>query len=198
MLSDTVFGICRICGNFPRFVKTLEQCCPVVTPAALKESSIDPFGLLPIKSSPSVQGLMYHCEFLSQPIQLGALYVAIHMRFDFSLICSAGVNTLALWPTKIHSEYCTNPIWLSAAISSPALFNVTLYVSSLHTASLHSLRETSESLFYKSQTVQCLNECISDSKKTLADETIAAVLLLLFVVVSTPMHISHFPEKSET
>ena len=96
-----------------------------------------------------------------------------------------GVNTLALFPTKIHSQYCTNPTWLSAAIANPALFNVTLYVSSLHVAGLHSERETPESMYYKGKTVECLNQCLKDSKEAVSDETIAAVLLLLLVVVST-------------
>jgi hypothetical protein len=93
------------------------------------------------------------------------------------------VNTLAVFPTEIHSNYCTNPTWLTAAIANAALFNVTLYVSSLHVAGLKQQRESPETLFYKSQTVQCLNECLKDDKQALSDETIAAVLCLLFVVV---------------
>jgi hypothetical protein len=47
-----------------------------------------------------------------------------------------------------------------------------------------SAHETADSLYYKAQTVKCLNECLQDRKKAVSDETIAAVLCLLFVVVS--------------
>lgn len=63
MLSDALFGICRICGNFPSWTTSLEQCCPVVSPKALLESKVDPFGVLPMKSSPRVNSLMYHCKY---------------------------------------------------------------------------------------------------------------------------------------
>jgi len=89
-----------------------------------------------------------------------------------------------MFPTTIHSNYCTNPTWLTSAIANAALFNVTLYVSSLHMAGLKSLRESPETLYYKAQTIQCLNECLKNDKQALSDETIAAVLCLLFVVVS--------------
>lgn len=91
---------------------------------------------------------------------------------------------MAVFPTSIHSNYCTNPTWLTAAISNAALFNVTLYASSLHLAGLMSKRESTESLYYKASTIRCLNECLKDETQSLSDETIAAVLCLLFVVVS--------------
>jgi hypothetical protein len=95
-----------------------------------------------------------------------------------------GVNTLALFPTRIHSQYCTNPRWLATAIASPVLFNVTLFVSAVHDAGLHGLRESHESLYYKAQTIRAVNEALYDPKKAVADETLAAVLLLTHVVVS--------------
>jgi hypothetical protein len=65
MLSDALFGICRICGNFPSWTTDIAQCCPVVSPKVLLESRVDPFGVLPMKSSPSVNSLMYHCQYHS-------------------------------------------------------------------------------------------------------------------------------------
>ena len=63
MLSDALFGICRVCGNFPAWTTSIEQCCPIVSPEVLLRSRVDPFAVLPTKSSPSVDSLMYHCEF---------------------------------------------------------------------------------------------------------------------------------------
>lgn len=62
MLSDALFGICRICGNFPSWTTSIEQCCPVVSPTVLRDSRVDPFGVLPIKSSLNVNSLMHHCQ----------------------------------------------------------------------------------------------------------------------------------------
>lgn len=68
---------------------------------------------------------------------------------------------------------------------------MTLYVSSLHQAALNSLQETQESVYYKGQTVNCLNDCLKDNQKAVSDETIAAVMLLMFAVVSITFTLSH-------
>jgi hypothetical protein len=95
-----------------------------------------------------------------------------------------GVNTLALFPTKIHSQYCTNPTWLSSAIANPALFNTTLYVCSVHIDALKGRRQSAESLSYKCKTIKVLNEMLRDTSKATSDETISAVLLLGNILVS--------------
>lgn len=64
------------------------------------------------------------------------------------------------------------------------LFNATLYVSSAHLNSLHGCRESSESLYYKLETIRVLNEALTDPELAIADETIAAVLLLGNIIVS--------------
>lgn len=99
-----------------------------------------------------------------------------------------GTTTLALFPTQIHSQYCTNPTWLSAAIANPTLFNTTLYVASVHDAGLHGCRDTVESLFYKAQTIQVLNEALRNPAQAVSDETLSAVLLLTHIVVSDSVH----------
>jgi hypothetical protein len=86
---------------------------------------------------------------------------------------------------KIHSQYCTNPIWLSAAIANPSLFNITLFACSIHEAGLRGQKESSESIFYKTETIRNLNGCLDDPDLALADETLASVLLLTHIVVCT-------------
>ncbi|KAH6709272.1 hypothetical protein BKA61DRAFT_116775 [Leptodontidium sp. MPI-SDFR-AT-0119] len=124
----------------------------------------DPFSVLPAKSTPRVHALMHHWT-----------------------------TTLALFPTQIHSQYCTNPTWLSAAIANPTLFNTTLYVASVHDAGLHGCRDTVESLFYKAQTIQVLNEALRNPAQAVSDETLSAVLLLTHIV-----SIIGEPEEVET
>ena len=63
-------------------------------------------------------------------------------------------------------------------MANPALFNATLFVSSVHFDGLHGCRESSESLYYKLETIRVLNEALKDPELVVADETIAAVLLL--------------------
>ncbi len=87
---------------------------------------------------------------------------------------------------QIHSQYCTNPIWISAAIASPSLFNLTLFTCAVHEAGLRGKKESSESIYYKVETIRILNECLDDPQLALADETLAAVLLLTHIVVSSP------------
>jgi hypothetical protein len=94
-----------------------------------------------------------------------------------------GVKTLALWDTSIKSQYCTNPTWLSTSIPHPALFNATLFVSSVHVKGLHGHVESSESLYYKAETIRCLNTALQDPTWAVADETIAAVMLLTSTIV---------------
>ena len=84
----------------------------------------------------------------------------------------------------IHSQYCTNKCWLTTAMANPALFNATLFVSSVHLDGLHDRRRSYESLHYKLETIQALNEVLKDPVLALADETIAAVLLLGNIIVS--------------
>ncbi|KAG0651154.1 hypothetical protein D0Z07_2595 [Hyphodiscus hymeniophilus] len=110
---------------------------------------IDPFGVLPTKQSPRVHALIYHW-----------------------------VNTLSLFPTMIHSQYCTNKCWLSTAMANPPLFNATLYVASAHLNGLYGQRQSSESMYYKLETIKVLNDALMDPALKTADETIAAVLLL--------------------
>jgi Fungal specific transcription factor domain len=85
--------------------------------------------------------------------------------------------------TQINSQYCTNPIWLSAAIASTCLFNITLFACSIHDAALRGKKESPESIFYKTETIRNLNECLGDPDLAVADETLAAVLLLTHIVV---------------
>jgi len=89
--------------------------------------------------------------------------------------------------TKIHSQYCTNPIWISAAIANPSLFNLTLFACAIHEAALRGNRESPESIYYKTETIRILNDCLDDPELALADETLAAVLLLTHIVVSSTM-----------
>lgn len=84
----------------------------------------------------------------------------------------------------IHSQYCTNKCWLTTAMTNPALFNATLFVSAVHLDGLHGCRESSESLYYKLETIRVLNDALEDPKLAVADETIAAVLLLGNIIVS--------------
>ncbi|KAH9221550.1 hypothetical protein DL95DRAFT_455379 [Leptodontidium sp. 2 PMI_412] len=132
--------------------------------AVLMAGRVDPFSVLPAKSTPRVHALMHHWT-----------------------------TTLALFPTQIHSQYCTNPTWLSAAIANPTLFNTTLYVASVHDAGLHGCRDTVESLFYKAQTIQVLNEALRNPAQAVSDETLSAVLLLTHIV-----SIIGEPEEVET
>jgi hypothetical protein len=106
------------------------------------------------------------------------------------LTCHQGTNTLALFPTKIQSEYCTNPAWLRQAIDNEALFYVTLYVSSIHIDGLHGRKESSESLYYKNETIRVLSGMMRDPKLATADETISAVLLLGNVLVQLSLPLS--------
>jgi hypothetical protein len=68
-------------------------------------------------------------------------------------------------------------------MANPALFNATLFVSSVHLDGLHGHRESSESLYYKLETIRVLNEAIEDPNLAVADETIAAVLLMGSIIV---------------
>ncbi|PMD40017.1 hypothetical protein L207DRAFT_35816 [Hyaloscypha variabilis F] len=117
------------------------------------DGKIDPFSVLPEASSPRVHFLIHHWT-----------------------------STLAFVPTKIHSQYCTNPIWISAAIANPSLFNLTLFTCAVHEAGLRGKKESSESIYYKAETIRNLNECLDDPQLALADETLAAVLLLTHIV----------------
>ncbi|PVH88308.1 hypothetical protein DL98DRAFT_648457 [Cadophora sp. DSE1049] len=164
MLLDAVFGICRICGNLPNLSPNARDCNPVMSDAVLMAGRIDPFQVLPAKSTPRVHELMHHWN-----------------------------TTLALFPTQIHSQYCTNPLWLSAAIANPTLFNTTLYVAAIHDAGLHGCKDTVESLFYKAQTIRVLNEALRDPAQAVNDETLSAVLLLTHIV-----SIIGEPEEVET
>ena len=69
-------------------------------------------------------------------------------------------------------------------MANPALFNATLFVSSVHLGGLHGCRESSESLYYRLETIRVLNEALEDPELAIADETIAAVLLLGNIIVS--------------
>lgn len=164
MLLDAVFGICRICGNLPNLSAETRDCSPVMSDAVLMAGRIDPFQVLPAKSTPRVHALMHHWN-----------------------------TTLALFPTQIHSQYCTNPLWLSAAIANPTLFSTTLYVAAIHDAGLHGYKDTVESLFYKAQTIQVLNEALRNPAQAITDETLSAVLLLTHIV-----SIIGEPEEVET
>lgn len=73
---------------------------------------------------------------------------------------------------------------MSQAVNNETFFNVTLYVSSIHDAGLRGQRGTSESLYYKSQTIKLLNKALRDPEEAVSDETLAAVLLLTHIVVS--------------
>ena len=68
-------------------------------------------------------------------------------------------------------------------MANPPLFNATLFVSSAHLNGLYGRRESSESMFYKLETIKVLNEALKDPKLAVADETIAAVLLLGNIIV---------------
>lgn len=171
MLLDAVFGICRICGNLPKLSPYTKECNPVVSDALLMAGKIDPFQVLPAESTPRVHALMHHCTSCA-------------MKHLLLLISSLGNTTLALFPTRIHSQYCTNPLWLSAAIANPTLFNTTLYVAAVHDAGLRGCRDTVESLFYKAQTIRVLNEALRNPAQAVNDETLSAVLLLTHIVVS--------------
>lgn len=164
MLLDAVFGICRICGNLPNLSPYTRDCNPVMSDTVLMAGRIDPFQVLPAESTPRVHALMHHWN-----------------------------TTLALFPTQIHSQYCTNPLWLSAAIANPTLFNTTLYVAAIHDAGLHGCRDTVESLFYKAQTIRVLNEALRNPAQAVSDETLSAVLLLTHIV-----SIIGKPEEVET
>jgi hypothetical protein len=98
---------------------------------------------------------------------------------------------MALFPTKIHTEYCTNPAWLQVAIQNQALFYVTIYVSSVHLDGLQGHRESDESLFYKHETIRVLNNMLKDPQLSIADETISAVLLLANILVCFPASLNH-------
>jgi hypothetical protein len=69
-------------------------------------------------------------------------------------------------------------------MANPPLFNATLFVSSVHLNGLHGRRENSESLYYKLETIRVLNEALRNPELAVADETIAAVLLLGNIIVS--------------
>ncbi|KAE8447474.1 hypothetical protein EG329_010747 [Mollisiaceae sp. DMI_Dod_QoI] len=152
-MLDGILSVCRICGNQPSLQKDISDCSPALSDSKLMTGSVDPFSVLPAKSSPRVHALTYHWS-----------------------------NTLALFPTKINSQYCTNPIWLSQAVNNETFFNATLYVSSVHDAGLRGKRGTSESLYYKAQTIRLLNKSLRNPKEAISDETLAAVLLLTHVV----------------
>jgi hypothetical protein len=64
MMLDSVFGVCRICGNMPSLTILPSTCLPVVPETVLMSGRIDPFGVLPSKQSPRVHALIYHCKFL--------------------------------------------------------------------------------------------------------------------------------------
>ncbi|KUJ22606.1 uncharacterized protein LY89DRAFT_305626 [Mollisia scopiformis] len=71
---------------------------------------------------------------------------------------------------------------MAQAVNNETFFNATLYVSSVHDAGLRGKRGTSESLYYKAQTIKLLNKSLRDSEAAVSDETLAAVLLLTHVV----------------
>ncbi|CZR50916.1 uncharacterized protein PAC_00790 [Phialocephala subalpina] len=153
MMLDAILQICRICGNQPRPGKDISECSPILSDASLMSGKVDPFSILPAESSPRVHALMHHWT-----------------------------NTLALFPTKLHTQYCTNPSWMSQAINNETFFNATLYVSSVHDAGLRGQRETSEALYYKAQTIRRLNKSLRNTKEAVSDSSLAAVLLLTHIV----------------
>ncbi len=126
-------------------------------------------------------------EYTSCTCTDASLQGAISLLINIQALTSTGITTLALFPTQISSQYCINPIWLSAAIVSPSLFNATLYVTSVHDAGLHGQRETAESLFYKAETIRELNEALRDPVEAMRDETLCAVFLLTHVIVCAPL-----------
>jgi hypothetical protein len=120
---------------------------------------------------------------VSKPLYFPRSHCVITDETSRKLTLFQGINTLALFPTSIHTEYCTNPTWLSTAISNPALFNVTLYICSVHIDGLRGMRESAESLSYKAKAIQGINETLKQPSKATSDETISAVLLLGNILV---------------
>lgn len=163
IMLDAIFGICRICGNLPSLDYPITSCVPVVSPSQLMRSQIDPFNILPAESSQQVVQLVHHW-----------------------------INTLALFPTRIHTQYCTNPNWLSTAIANSALFHVTLYICSVHLDGIRGKRQSAESLFYKTKAIRVLNEILRDPTKATSDETISAVMLLgnVLSIIGEPEEVS--------
>ena len=88
-------------------------------------------------------------------------------------------------------------MWLSAAIANTSLFNITLFACSIHGAGLRGTKESAESIFYKTETIRNLNECLDNPDLALADETLATVLLLTHIVVCSSQgqrsHTSEYP-----
>ncbi|KAG9236485.1 hypothetical protein BJ875DRAFT_456311 [Amylocarpus encephaloides] len=158
LLLDAILGVCRICGNRPSPLIPITSCNPALPPALLALGKINPFGILPMESTPKVQELILHFT-----------------------------NTIASTATNIHSQGFTDPHWLTAAIVHPALFHVTLYVCSMHLDALNGRRESNETLWYKTETMRLLTSALEQEGEEgpIKDETIAAVVLLAHVLAVT-------------
>ncbi|KAH8657613.1 hypothetical protein BGZ60DRAFT_531765 [Tricladium varicosporioides] len=147
---------CKPCGNLPLASGPINNRQTLLSDEQLLSGKVDPFASTPIPSSPQVQALMFYW-----------------------------VNTFSYFPTSIHSEYCTNPYWLSTAMTNPALFSITLYVSSLHMCGLQRRKESYENLYYKMQTTRYLNEVIRNPETAITDETISTVMFVALVISVT-------------
>jgi hypothetical protein len=159
------------------------------------DGRIDPFSALPLESSPRVRFLMHHCnthQLLSVFQKLTAYRGEYTCPRPYKGNPHQPLSIPTLTSAKIHSQYCTNPIWLSAAIANPPLFSITLFSCAIHEAGLRGQRESPESIFYKAETVRFLNECLNDPALALADETLAAVLLLTHIVVCSAFQRMYF------
>ncbi|KAH6671425.1 hypothetical protein B0J14DRAFT_95268 [Halenospora varia] len=149
-------GDCGLCDNLPQASDPTDNHQTILSDEQLLSGKVDPFASTPIPSSPQVQALMYYW-----------------------------VNTFSYFPTSIHSEYCTNTYWLSTAMTNPALFSITLYVSSLHMCGLQRRKESYENLYYKVQTTRLLNEVIRNPETAVSDETISTIMFVALVISVT-------------
>ena len=109
----------------------------------------------------------------------------ILLHISDHLLTFEGTNIMSMWETSSCTHYCTNADWLARAIPNPALFHVTIYISAIHSDGLQGLRGTSESLSYKAEAMRAIMESLKDPQRAVADETIAAILLLTNTSVCT-------------
>ncbi|KAH8602800.1 hypothetical protein B0O99DRAFT_10273 [Bisporella sp. PMI_857] len=149
MLLDSVSIACRICGNLPALGQSPEQAAAVISTTILKEGQSDTFRLRPSPESPHAHKIIFHW-----------------------------INTLAFFPSKIHSEYCKSLGWLAEAMANPALSQIALYVTSVHIDTLQGRSKSPETLQHGHQAIKILNDVLKDPSQTTTEETISAVLLL--------------------
>jgi hypothetical protein len=73
--------------------------------------------------------------------------------------------------------------WMPYMITSPTLFNATLFTAAVHSEALYKTGPRPDSLVLKSQTINLINKDLQSSLSSISDGTIAASMVIMYTEV---------------